>query len=244
MRSSELAELAGVSVRTLRHYHQIGILEEPDRSANGYRDYDVHDLVQVLRIKRLAGLGIALEAVPAVLGDTGAGHDAVLEQLDAELAAQVAALEEQRAVIARLRRDGAAPDLPPELARHWHALVGAGQSSRLAALDRDLILLLADVGGGAAVPLLTRLYAHLDDPALRASYVDLLARFDRVTTATEPEEVDRLVEESVAFMGPLVAAAGEDVDLGPLADLVDMHTHEALDPARRVVLDRIGAGLS
>ena len=35
MLSSELAELAGVTVRTLRHYHQIGLLPEPPRTAGG-----------------------------------------------------------------------------------------------------------------------------------------------------------------------------------------------------------------
>ena len=45
MRSGELAALAGVTVRTLRHYHQIGLLPEPERGGNGYRDYDVHDLL-------------------------------------------------------------------------------------------------------------------------------------------------------------------------------------------------------
>lgn len=39
MRSGELAELAGVSVRTLRHYHRIGLLPEPPRTSAGYRTY-------------------------------------------------------------------------------------------------------------------------------------------------------------------------------------------------------------
>ncbi|MEV4016841.1 MerR family DNA-binding transcriptional regulator [Nonomuraea angiospora] len=38
MLSSELAELAGVTVRTLRHYHQIGLLPEPRRASGGYRN--------------------------------------------------------------------------------------------------------------------------------------------------------------------------------------------------------------
>ena len=50
MLSSELAELAGVTVRTLRHYHQIGLLPEPPRSTGGYRRYNVSDLVRLLRI--------------------------------------------------------------------------------------------------------------------------------------------------------------------------------------------------
>lgn len=39
MRIGEFAELVGVTTRTVRHYHHIGLLPEPDRSANGYRIY-------------------------------------------------------------------------------------------------------------------------------------------------------------------------------------------------------------
>ncbi|WP_084195160.1 MerR family DNA-binding transcriptional regulator [Streptosporangium amethystogenes] len=37
MNSSELGSLAGVTVRALRHYHQVGVLDEPPRGPNGYR---------------------------------------------------------------------------------------------------------------------------------------------------------------------------------------------------------------
>ena len=49
MRSNDVAKLAGVTVRTLRHYHQLGLLSEPPRRANGYRDYSPADVARVLR---------------------------------------------------------------------------------------------------------------------------------------------------------------------------------------------------
>lgn len=61
MRSKELADLAGVTVRALRHYHQLGLLPEPPRAKNGYREYGAVDLARVLRIKRLSSLGISLQ---------------------------------------------------------------------------------------------------------------------------------------------------------------------------------------
>jgi DNA-binding transcriptional MerR regulator len=69
MLSGELAELAGVTVRTLRHYHQIGVLPEPPRSAGGYRHYDVRHVVRLLRITRMTALGVPLAALPEVLDD-------------------------------------------------------------------------------------------------------------------------------------------------------------------------------
>ena len=69
MKSSEIAKLAGVSVRTLRHYHAIGLLPEPPRGENGYRDYSAGDLARLLRIKRLASLGFPLARIGDVLDE-------------------------------------------------------------------------------------------------------------------------------------------------------------------------------
>ncbi|MEI3308806.1 MAG: MerR family transcriptional regulator [Eggerthella lenta] len=72
MKSSELAKLAGVSVRTLRHYHAIGLLPEPPRGENGYRDYHAEDLVRLLRVKRLSSLGFSLSRIGEVLDEMDA----------------------------------------------------------------------------------------------------------------------------------------------------------------------------
>lgn len=49
----ELAEMAGTTVKSVRLYHQRGLLEEPERSPNGYKKYEVRHLVDLLRIRRL-----------------------------------------------------------------------------------------------------------------------------------------------------------------------------------------------
>lgn len=72
MKSNELAKLAGVTVRTLRHYHSIGLLDEPPRQANGYRDYRPEDLLRVLRIRQLASLGFPLDQVAGMLDELDA----------------------------------------------------------------------------------------------------------------------------------------------------------------------------
>lgn len=59
MRVSELADVAGVSVRTIRHYHAIGLMPVPPR-AGAWRDYGVDDASRLLRIRALADAGIAL----------------------------------------------------------------------------------------------------------------------------------------------------------------------------------------
>ena len=83
MRSGELARLAGVTVRALRHYHRVGVLVEPDRGPNGYRAYAVHDLIRVLRIKRLASLGVPLARMAGLLDEPSDDATRLLDDLDA-----------------------------------------------------------------------------------------------------------------------------------------------------------------
>ena len=103
MKSNELAKLAGVTVRTLRHYHAIGLLDEPPRQANGYRDYRPEDLLRVLRIRQLASLGFPLDQVAGLLDELDAERsqreprlpadqptaDDILAELDAALQKQI-----------------------------------------------------------------------------------------------------------------------------------------------------------
>ena len=71
MRSREIAGAAGVTVKTLRHYHRIGLLPEPPRSENGYRDYRGEDLVLLLRIRGRADLGVPLGGISQMIGGGG-----------------------------------------------------------------------------------------------------------------------------------------------------------------------------
>lgn len=106
MRVSELAGIAGVSVRTIRHYHTVGLLPVPPR-AGAWRDYGVDDVSRLLRIRALADAGIPLSDVGAHLdGDApmpdAAGLDEAIDAIDA----RIAALREQRERLLEMRGDG------------------------------------------------------------------------------------------------------------------------------------------
>ena len=60
MRIGELAERAGISTRTLRHYENLGLLSSR-RATNGYRSYDESDLRVVTQIRSLVEVGFTLE---------------------------------------------------------------------------------------------------------------------------------------------------------------------------------------
>ena len=61
MRIGELAGLVGISTRAIRHYHDVGLLAEPARKANGYREYSLRDAVELARVRRLTELGLGLD---------------------------------------------------------------------------------------------------------------------------------------------------------------------------------------
>lgn len=68
---SELARLAGVSVRTLHHYDQIGLLHPAERSAGGYRRYERAELLRLQQILFYRELDVPLAEIRRSLDDPG-----------------------------------------------------------------------------------------------------------------------------------------------------------------------------
>ena len=67
MQIGEIAERAGMSLRTLRHYDEIGLLTPSARSEGGFRLYTSGDLDRLLIIRWMKPLGYGLEAMHAVM---------------------------------------------------------------------------------------------------------------------------------------------------------------------------------
>ena len=68
-RVKDVARLAGVSVRTLHHYHAIGLLVPAARTDAGYRLYDDNDLLRLQQIMIQRELGLSLEDIHKALDD-------------------------------------------------------------------------------------------------------------------------------------------------------------------------------
>jgi DNA-binding transcriptional MerR regulator len=90
---TELAELAGVTVKTLHHYDRLGLLQ-PRRSNAGYRLYVARDLERLDQIVALKAIGLTLEQIRVVL-------DGDVHQLASALRSQRQTLEQKRAELAR-----------------------------------------------------------------------------------------------------------------------------------------------
>jgi MerR family transcriptional regulator, thiopeptide resistance regulator len=66
---SQVAALAGVTVRTLHHYDRIGLLVPGERTSAGYRRYTDADLERLQQIRYYRELGFALEEIAAILDE-------------------------------------------------------------------------------------------------------------------------------------------------------------------------------
>lgn len=248
MHSGELARLTGVTVRTLRHYHKVGVLAEPERRSNGYREYTVHDLIRVLRIRRLASLGIALDTMGDLLDGNGDTAGDLLDELDAELSAQIDHLTGQRELISRLREHNVAPDLPPELAPFLAVFAGTGTSPDLARFDREQSILIAHLAGEDGVAHITRLYQLLSDPAIAPTVQAVNQQFDRLGPHSADEEIEELIESFMSVVVPVMFTGDTEfepeVDHSLLSEFVTEYSEDLLNEQQRRTLDELGDRLS
>jgi DNA-binding transcriptional MerR regulator len=234
MRSAELAELAGVTVRTLRHYHQIGLLDEPERSSNGYRTYTVRHLAAVLRIGAFAELGIPLAEVGRVLDDT-AETARLLDRIDDEAAAEIERLAARRAAIADLRRGGASPDLPASLVRFAAYLSNRPERSRHdEVVEREQLALVRHFSDDASMPWLVTALEHMS--ASGEQSVALFDRFARLDADATDDEIDELAASLAALVRAAVGAEQVPTLSARHTSLLLEHQLDSSTPAQRRVL--------
>jgi DNA-binding transcriptional MerR regulator len=67
MQIKQLATLANVSPQTIRYYESIGVLPQPERSSNGYRDYKENDLERLKLVLGARRLEFSLDDVTAII---------------------------------------------------------------------------------------------------------------------------------------------------------------------------------
>lgn len=116
MHISDVAKLVGITSRAIRHYHRIGLLPEPERSASGYRVYGLREVSRLIQIRQLTALGLTLSQVADALDDADTDIVPLLTELDADLARQQTELDRRRALVGELIERDEDPTLAPELA--------------------------------------------------------------------------------------------------------------------------------
>ena len=104
----DLARLLGITPKTIRHYHKLGLLAEPRRSEGGYRLYTPDDLLRMQQIRQLQGLGLSLAEISDLLQapDGDARLREICDGLLEKLSVQIEMLEQRKSRIEQLKADG------------------------------------------------------------------------------------------------------------------------------------------
>ena len=229
----QLAELAGTSLRAVRHYHDVGLLPEPGRRANGYKQYGVAHLVRLLRIRRLTGLGFSLTRIAEL--DEGDEHpEEELLALDAELAATIERLQRARGELAVILGQDVPADLPAELA----PAIG---KARLSAADRSFVTVMSRVLGPSGLAAYRDMLRDVDPPGADRSGFDELA--EDADEQTRAEVTRRLLPyvRDLHAAHPGLAQAGADAPVGPAvaADTMGAALRELYNSAQLDVMRRL-----
>jgi DNA-binding transcriptional MerR regulator len=198
----QLASYAGVTVRAVRHYHAKGLLPEPERDHSGYRRYDAHAVVELIKIRTLADAGVPLARVRELLGASEEKFNAAVADIDRRLRAEIREMQRHRERIAQLAA-GDSLALPPEAVAYLDRLRGLGLPEPMIEGERDAWILVA-----AQLPEQMSFYMRmkqqqLDDPATVELYRDLA---DAITW--QPDD-PRLVAVSERLVSLLDAADAE-----------------------------------
>lgn len=110
----ELAQLSGVPAKTIRYYESIGLLPDPGRAANNYRQYTPEAVERLGFIVSARSLGFNLGDIGEFLVARDKGTlpcKRVLDSFDqriTDIDRRIADLLSLRDTLTRIRRDGAA----------------------------------------------------------------------------------------------------------------------------------------
>ncbi|MGW7327750.1 MerR family transcriptional regulator [Streptomyces sp. NPDC054840] len=218
----DAAAFAGTTPRAIRHYHQIGLLPEPERGGDGRRRYSYDDMIRLLWIRKTADAGISLEDIRTAFAE--GDIEETLGRLEETLAAQEANIKRQRAAVQRLRAVGNPLGLLSELVtgRLNHLPPGALRSS-----DLDTLLVtertFGPLGAALQASVLIVLATH---PGLRAEDDFLDAAEAALDDGVDPADprVEELAAKRFAHHNALMQAieeAGLDEAEEELFDVYD-----------------------
>ena len=220
VRIGDAAAFVGTTPRAIRHYHDIGLVPEPERGSDDRRRYGYEEMIQLLWIRRMADAGIALEdirgafAVPAGADTDGDRTVAdILERLEDTLVAQEAELARQRVAVQRMRTRGSRMGLLSDVVAD--RLAGLPEGA-LRQDDLDNLLVIERVFGPLGAAVNATRYVAL------ATHPDLRALSDRVDAA------ERALDDTVAVDDPRVAQVARE--------------RHAFEKALNAVIDESGLG--
>jgi DNA-binding transcriptional MerR regulator len=221
----ELAELAGTTLKTVRYYHRIGLLDEPERRTNGYKRYRVKHLIRLLRIRRLVDLGVPLSDISA-MGESDEHAEKTLHALDAELKASIERQQRMREELALILRRRSLVDLPPGF---------DGNVADLSDVERSLLMIYSRVLDADAMTTLRELHST-PRPPVQAEFDALPADADEATRQRLAENYAPIARRQFEEHPSLKDVAASEALTKPvvLHGLVELYNPAQLDVLQRM----------
>lgn len=225
MRVKELADLTDTTVRTIRYYHQIGLLSVPAQRGS-VRDYGMAHLARLLRIRWLVDSGVPLAVVRSMLEEQSADDPDELAAIRTDLAIALAGVDErleqlrsQRDQLIRLLRTtadgGPVSPMPRPVHRMYEQLISrAGDDDIAAMINAERQVVEFACYSGELPPMVVDLAERLTEKQLDL-ILPLFAEFrdlDREMSSLSADEIDRRVDEMATHAAEFVASLGLSTD--------------------------------
>ncbi|WP_406832703.1 MerR family transcriptional regulator [Pedococcus sp. KACC 23699] len=228
----EIAVYAGVTVRTVRHYHAKGLLPEPERDHSGYRRYDAAAVVELVRIRTLADAGVPLSRVRELLAAGDEEFAVAVTDIDRRLRAEIRERQRHRERIAQLAA-GDSLALPPEAVDYLNRLRDVGVSERMVEAERDAWILVAAQMPERMPSYMRAKSQQLEDPNVTELYRELA---EIVEWSADDPRLDTVGDRLVAQLEAVPDGGWDEGDLpDDLAALLDAVFLTSVPGARRIL---------
>jgi DNA-binding transcriptional MerR regulator len=189
------------------------LLPEPDRDHSGYRRYDAAAVVELIRIRTLAGAGVPLSRVRELLAAGDEEFAAAIADIDRRLRSEIRERQRHREQIGQLAA-GDSLALPPEAVAYLDRMHELGFPQRLIEIERDSWILIAaqipeDVPAFMAIK-----HAQIENESLRRLYLDI---GDVADCAPDDPRLPSLADRVAAFI-EAAAAEAAGLEEQPISD--------------------------
>ncbi|MFJ9179221.1 MerR family transcriptional regulator [Streptomyces sp. NPDC102360] len=159
----QAAAYAGVTIKTVRHYHRLGLVAEPERDTSGYRRYGSAELLRLVQARTLAGAGVPLAEAGELLDAGTERFAAAVDDVHRRLTEQIEDLVARRDTLHRIAHGDRAL-LPDRACAVLGRMAELGLKAEYVATQREALVLTRAVVPEMFDTFLTRLEHLLDDP--------------------------------------------------------------------------------
>jgi DNA-binding transcriptional MerR regulator len=230
---SQLAAYAGVTVRAVRHYHQIGLLPEPERDHSGYRTYDAAAVVRLIRIHTLADGGVPLARVQELLDADPEEFADGVQEIDRQLRAEIRRLQDTRKRLARLAA-GEHLALPHSVVDYLDRVRALGVAERYIEMERDAWIMVAAQVPHLIDAIIAKKHEDLDHPDMVKLYGLLSEPLDWPADDPRIVEIADIVERLMIRAVEAGETGADGLD-DQFVDLLDATMLESAPGAARVL---------